>query len=525
MVAVKKPLITYKNKKARISEDKKPVSNYFRGGDSHERTMKDWRPRLKPADQDINPYRDKMTARARDLVRNNGYAQSIVYAYLDNVIGHFFKLSPKPNYVLLGKTFDWSKEVRKSIKARFNSWANSTYFYPDFYRQNTLTELLRQGLYTAVLDGEILGIIRYVAGESQYRLKLQLIEPERLSTPDNRKNDPNVISGIRHDRRGRPVGYYICDKHPSDTGRKTWRYMSRLNSAGRKQVVHIFDKERPGQKRGRGVVAPIIQQFKLLDNYKITESERAIAQAMFAAVISSDMPSIDAFHALGAEMDDSATPYECYMEGLADFKDSSGGLSVNGSKIAHLATGESLDIIKSDSPNTAYSQFTDANIRETAAGAGTSYEQVSKDYSRTTYSSARTAMIEAFKRFQVMREQFPAKLASEIYALFLEEDLELVSGYPDNQVPRFSEMPAAWTGCSWIAPGKGEIDPLKQAQASEKNLGILRTTHEDEAAENGKDFDELLEEAAYEKDKIQELGLTNPTVSISEPVPEGRESE
>jgi len=518
VAANKKPLITYKNKRAKIS--KSDPKAYFRGGDGHEKTMSHWNPRLQSVDKDLLPYRNKMTARTRDLVRNNGYAQSIVYSFLDNVVGHFYKISPKPNYTLLGQSFDWSKEVRTGIKARFNTWANSNYYYPDYYRQSTFVELLKQGLYNGIVDGELLGVVRYVAGSGPYRLKLQLIEPERLSTPDDKRNDSTVVAGIKHDSKGRPIGYYICDSHPSETGVKTWQYISRVNTFGRKQVIHLFDKERPGQKRGRGIFAPIIQQFKLLDNYKVTESERAIAQAMFAAVISSDLPSVDAFNALGAELDDEddeCNAFETYMNHLADFKSTSGGLAINGSKIAHLATNEKLDIIKSDSPNTAYAQFTDANIRETAAGSGASYEQVSKDYSRTSYASARTAMIEAWKRFSSVREQFPSKLATEIYALWLEEDLDLVSGYPMGNVPRFNEMPHAWTACNWIAPGKGEIDPLKQAQAAEKNLAILRTTHEDEAADLGKDFDEMLEEQAYEKARIAELGLTQ-TDTINEVV-------
>lgn len=423
-----------------------------------------------------------------------------------------------PNYRLLGRNFAWSQEFGLDIKARWNAWANSSYYYPDFNAQNSFVEILKQAMFSYITVGECFAVIRYKKDAGRYRLKVQLIEPERVSTPTGFRNDKSVIAGVRSDKNGRPTGYYICDQHPSDTGSKTWTFVSRKSTAGRKQVIHLFDQERPGQKRGRGIFAPIIQQFKLLDNYKITESERAIAQAMFAAVISSDMPSADAFSALGAELDgdDDCNPLETYMGYQADFKDSSGGLAINGSKVAHLATNESLDIIKSDSPNTAYAQFTDANIRELAAGTGASYEQVSKDFSKTTYASARTAMIEAWKRFLCVRQSCPSKLAAEIYALWLEEDLQLVSGYPDATVPRFSEMPEAWTGAAWIAPGKGEIDPLKQSNASRNNLEILRTTHEEEAAEIGKDFDEILQRQAYEQTQIKEMGLSSNSTQKNE---------
>jgi len=139
---------------------------------------------------------------------------------------------------------------------------------------------------------------------------------------------------------------------------------------------------------------------------------------------------------------------------------------------------------------------------------GGSYEQISKDYSKTTYSSARTAMIEATKRFMSMRTACPQKLANEIYSLWLEEDLDIVSGYPDNTVARFSEYPAAWVMASWLAPGKGEIDPLKQSQASANNLRIARTTHSDEAAELGKDWDDVVQTLAYENGELERLGIS-----------------
>lgn len=508
-------ILTRKNRsksidKAEQRAHKKEIKAYFRAGDPLEKTMSDWRPRLQSVDQDLNKYRGGMIARTRDLIRNNGYAQSTVYSFLDNVVGHFFNLQPKPSYLLLDRDFKWSADYAKILKARWAAWANSTYCYADYYDDSSFVQLLRQATYNYIVDGECLGVIRYRAGAGRYRLKLQLISPERLSTPDAERSNPDVIDGVKTDKNGRVVGYYICDKHPNDTGTKTWKFISKRSTTGRKQVIHLFDKERPGQKRGRSIFAPVIQQFKLLDDYKITENERAIAQAMFAAVISSDMPSADAFAALGGELDDEElSPMEHYVGMQADFKDSSGGLAINGSKVAHLATNESLDIIKSDSPNTAYGQFTDANVREIASGTGLSYEQTSKDYSKTTYSSARTAMIETSKRFNTMRSDCPQKLANEIYALWLEEDLELVSGYPDATVERFATFPAAWVGAAWLSPGKGEIDPLKQSQASANNLKIGRTTHADEAADIGKDYDEVLEQRAYENEQMRALNLTD----------------
>ncbi len=481
--------------------------NYFRAGDSHERTMQGWNPRLQSADLDLNKFKNKMTARVRDLVRNNGYAQSVTNTYIDNSVGHFFKVSPQINYQLLGRDFKWAHDLSRNIKARFNSWAESSQYSPDFYRQNTFAELLKQAVYSTITTGECFALVRYQAG-SRYRLKVQFIEPERVSTPKNRKNDKSIVDGIQLNKNGQVIGYWVQTTHPSASGTPEWRFIPRVNRRGRKQVIHIYDQERPEQRRGRSIFASIVQQFKLLDNYKITESERAIAQAMFAAVIQSDLPSTEAFAALGGPDEDELTPYESFMYNLAEFDKATGGIKLNGSKIAHLATGEKLNIVKSEAPNSVYGTFTDAQLREIAAGSGPSYEQISRDFSKTSYASARTAMIESWKRFENFKSSCPAKLASEIYFLWLEEDLDFVSGYPDASVARFADFPEAWSKASWMSPGKGEIDPLKSSQAAENNLRTFRTTHTQEAADLGRDFDELLDQRAFEKNRMQDLGLS-----------------
>lgn len=480
--------------------------NYFRGGDAFESTIQGWNPKVKSADADLNKYRPKMIARSRDIIRNDGYGQSILNTFCDNVIGRFFKLSPKINYRLLNRDFEWARQLSIDIKARWSAYAESYRYLPDINKQDDFRSLLKQCLNSYLVAGEALVLIRYRPG--RYRLRLQLVEVDRLSTPPNLRNDKSVIDGVKLGRDGQPIGYYIRTSHESDEGRGEWRFIRRFDQRGRKQVIHVYDKERPDQRRGRGIFAPIIQAFKLLDNYSITEMERATAQAAFAAVITSSLPSHEAFTALGAAPSDEEgqTAIEQYMNCQLAMQEY-GGIKINGAKVPHLTVGEKFELLKTDSPNTAYEQFVNEILRRLAAGSGASFEQVSKDFSKTTFASARTAMIEAFKRFLSIREDCPIKIANEVYALWLEEDLDFVSGYPDNTVIRFREYPEAWARASWIAGGKGEIDPLKQAQASEKNLANNRTTLEIECAELGLDVDEVLEQRQHEKEELRRRGL------------------
>src|SRR6185503_13148856 len=59
----------------------------------------------------------------------------------------------------------------------------------------------------------------------------------------------------------------------------------------------------------------------------------------------------------------------------------------------------------------------------------------------------------------------------------------------------------------WIAPGKGWIDPVKEVQASQLAIETGISTLADEAAANGKDWEEVLEQQKRELTKRLELGL------------------
>jgi capsid protein len=99
--------------------------------------------------------------------------------------------------------------------------------------------------------------------------------------------------------------------------------------------------------------------------------------------------------------------------------------------------------------------------------------------------------------------------------------------------PDFYENKAAYCRARWIGPGRGWIDPLKEAQAADMRMKIMVSTLEDECAEQGKDWEEVLEQYAEEEARLKELKLTrtevqkalgkpSSTYSSDAPAPEDR---
>ena len=63
----------------------------------------------------------------------------------------------------------------------------------------------------------------------------------------------------------------------------------------------------------------------------------------------------------------------------------------------------------------------------------------------------------------------------------------------------------------WIGPGRGYVDPLKEAQASTEKLANGTSNLEIECAEQGRDWEEVLEQGLVielrEKELRQQMGL------------------
>jgi capsid protein len=59
----------------------------------------------------------------------------------------------------------------------------------------------------------------------------------------------------------------------------------------------------------------------------------------------------------------------------------------------------------------------------------------------------------------------------------------------------------------WIGPGRGWIDPVKEAQAAQIRLGTMISTLELECAEQGLDWNEVQEQRALELERARQLGL------------------
>jgi lambda family phage portal protein len=166
--------------------------------------------------------------------------------------------------------------------------------------------------------------------------------------------------------------------------------------------------------------------------------------------------------------------------------------------------GEKPHVLKSERPSNTFDGFVETILRSIGASIGLPYEVVAKDFSKTNYSSARAALLEAWRVYMLHRKWLERHFCQPVYEMVLEEawlrgELQLPQGGPD-----FYEAMAEYTNATWIGPPRGHVDPEKEAKANQLLLKENVLTLADWSAEMGHDWESQVEQRSEEAEKVQQ---------------------
>lgn len=481
-----------------------------------------WNPYLYSPDGEINMYRDRIVARVRDLVRNDGWASGAVTRILDNAIGGHFRPLFRPDYRALAaytgnKAFDatWAHEFGRAAEAHYRTWAFDSNKYCDAQRGMTVPQIMRLAFRHKLVDGDALAQVvwlpqRQGLGRARYATAVQLIDPDRLSNPQLRFDQASSRGGVQVDEHGAAVGYWIRRAHQGDWWAAAdslhWDSIPRETSWGRPIIVHDFDHDRAGQHRGgAGIFTPILQRMKMLAKMDTTELDAAVINSMFGAYLESPFDHQLLEQAVGDSAD-----FSPYQTARADYHKERRTM-LGDVKVPILFPGEKINTVKAERPNANFGQFEKVFLRNFAAATGLSAQQMSHDWSDTNYSSARGALLEAFKTLKRRQFDFTHGFAQPIVGCWLEESME-VDDYPlPKGAPTFAECRGMYNRADWMGPARGWIDPVAEKQGSVLGMDAGLSTLQLECMEQGLDWEEVLDQRQREIEKFQELGIPVPT--------------
>lgn len=419
------------------------------------------------ASSDANATTRAATARlrdvARDLVRNDPYAESGIATICDHAVGWGIVASTK----------------NAKAKAAWQAWADTTACdadgADDFYGLQHLV------MRTVAESGECLVRRRTRRPEDGLPLPFQLevLEPDYLdSSKDGIALGPNgsggrIIQGVEFDGIGRRVAYWLFDEHPGAN-----MLFGRSAAASRRipaeAVLHIFRKVRPGQVRGVSWFAPVLLKLKDFAEYE----DAALVKQKIAACLAVITTDVDGTApALGAT--DAAEP-------LVD--------SLEPGMILNVPPGRAVTPVQPPRVD-EHAAFSVTLLRAVAAGLGVTYEDLTGDYQNMPFSAARMSRIKHWNRVHAWRwRMLIPQLCIPVW----------------NWAMTYGRIMAAVTdpaAVSWTAPPMPMIEPDREGLAAQRNIrsGIMSLS--ESLRELGYEPEAVLREIAADNKLLDRLGL------------------
>lgn len=485
--------------------------------------MGNWFPWIRSPDSEINFSRDRMVSRSRDLARNDGWASGAITRILDNTVGAHLRLSANPDWQYLrrfNKRFDamWADEFRKAVEALWRGYSEDMGRYNDVSRQLTVSQQLRLALRHKLVDGEDLLVAHWLPervgrGGAQYATAFLVVDPDRLSNPYQMVDTKYLRGGVEIDDDGVPVAYHIRKAHQNDwynaVESMEWERVEREDDDGWRRVIHDFERDRAGQNRGIGVFTPVLAHAKMLARYYGVELQAATVATIFGTYVTSpyDPKMVE------SAMDSDGEELGFYQDLRADWAKERPAM-LSGVRVPTLAPGEEIKQVNAAHPHTGFEDFAHEMLRSIAAQLGVSAEQITQDWSKTNYSSARAALLESWKTLTRRSAEFKVGTASPVYASWLQEAIEcgdLDDVLPKSgMIPDFIDARTAYSRAEWLGVARGWIDPVKEKQGAILGLDGGLSTLKRECAEQGLDYEEVIQQRMIEFKMWRDAGLPAP---------------
>lgn len=455
--------------------------------------------------------------RAQDLARNDPVAVAAIGRLVDLLVGPGLNLSARPNARALGLTRQQARAIGQRIEAEWSLFWGDPLRRCDYRRRLTGNGIFRLGARTLVRGGEAAAVLRWRTSATwRYRMAVQPVDPDRIRNPQGAPDSLLLRGGVEHDGEGTPIAYHVTDAHPADwfAGPKTttWTRIPRETAWGRPVFVHAYEQDREDQTRAISPFAALVARLRMITRHADTEIAAAAVNALFAAFISSQLSTAD----VAASMSPVASPQDSReLSRVKYYKHNPP--TMGGVRIPVLPIGDKVEINGTPRQTTAFPAFQAAFLQSIAAALGLSYEQLSMDWSKTNFSSARAALNEVWRSISRLLAVFIDQYVTPIYFAFLEETIDRGYVAIPGGLDAFHAMPAAWMAGRWIGPGRGYVDPETEADAAIKRMGAMISTLSDEAADQGRDIEELLDQVEAEEEMLSARGLTRQTVTGTMP--------
>lgn len=445
--------------------------------------------------EDISDNLPTLRQRSRDLYMGVPIGRGAVNTMRTNVVGRGLMLKPTIDAEALGMKPDKVQQLEKKIAREWALWAESPDC--DMSRLDNFYELQQLAFLNWLASGDTLALLPVKPRINQpYDLRVQLIEADRLSSPNNFDTyDNQIVGGVEVAPDGEVVAYHFSKHHPLSYANEymEWQRVEAYGKrTGRRNVLHLMCRERIDQRRGVPFLAPVIEALKQLGRYTDAELVAAVVSGMFTVFIEQQEEGEGA--AIG-----SAIPEDEEI----DTEDET-TLELAPGAILELGSGEKAHDINPGRPNTAFNGFIEAICQQIGAALEIPYELLVKRFN-SSYSASRAALEEAWKMFKMYRTWLANDFCQPIYEEWMAE--AVAKGR--IKAPGFFADPIrhkAYCKAQWNGPARGLLNPVQEVSAAVTRVENGFSTRSAETMEMaGGDFYSNCEQLQQEEKALKEV--------------------
>lgn len=415
---------------------------------------------------------------ARHLDENYDIASGILDVLVANSVGT--GIQPEPQVML--RSGEPAEEVNRRLLQIFEDWR----FFPEVTGQHDYYGLQGLTARSWFRDGEcftqrITGTVPGLDHGTIVPYSLEALEADFVPV-DYSDSALGITQGVELSAWGRPRAYHVYKNHPGDGIIVT----SERKRVTADRMMHLAFRKRLHQVRGMSVFATIINRLE--DIKGVDEDERLAARvaAAMAAVIKKGSPDgYEAPDELGA--DGLPVQRQMQFEGGIIFDD--------------LRPGESVETIDTKRPNNALIPFRDAQLKAIAAGAGSSYSSISKNYDGT-YSAQRQELVEHYMLYQMLASPFVYRYCQPVWDGLV--DASLASGA--LTLPADVNRETLYD-CTHTGPAMPWVDPEKEVNAQILAMQWRLTSRSSVIRARGDNPDQVNREIVRDEAEMERLGI------------------
>ena len=457
------------------------------------------------ADQDLLPDLDEMRINSRAMVRDDSSAAALVRVLEDNIVGTGLvpqmMVKAQRGVMTDSQASDYNRSVEQIWKEASKQL--------DASEHDSFPAIQRQVLRSLIVEGEALLHRTYIdARDSQVQRVIgtayEMIDVDRLVDP--RTRDRDVRAGVEVGDRQNAIAYWITPRHPDEMNVRWSTDRLRTNeperweryAGGQPSILHIFRRDRAHQTRGVPFFAPCFGLVEAMNDMLETELQAARAASKFCAFIKQSLDVND----LGGSL-------ESQGDGGSPLEDLESGT------IRYLGENEDIVPYTPNRPGAQFEPFVVRVLRSICAALGLPYELVMKDFGKMNYSSARVALLEARRGFEVLQQLLIEKLCEPVLRSVV---IDAVVAGKVRMPPGFLQNPAPFLESYWQPPAWGWVDPVKEVESSKLAIENNLSSPQAEAARQGGDSESILRQRARHlrqaRDIEAEFGLPEGALTV-----------